>query len=386
MADIFISYSHKDQNYVRELAVYLKNEGLSVWVDDRIDHGDRWWQTIVANIRKCDAMIVVMTPESEETEWVEREYFFAAKIKKPLFPLLLKGDCFPFFLNQQYHELRDGSMPPKKFIASLRRLVGQKNKEKRKKEIDAFISGETNSTFNNSIGMKFILIPAGSFMMGSQLSLEEVVQKYGEESEWFEDGHPQHKVTISKPFYLQSTQVTQSQWERIMRDNPSGFKKGGDNCPVENVSWYDAQNFMKNLNEEEKTDKYRLPTEAEWEYACRAGTSTEFSFGEDADKIDDYAWYIANSEKKTHPVGQKKPNSWGIYDMNGNIWEWCQDWFGDYPSKSVVDPKGPDNGTFRVLRGASWIDEAGLIRSASRYWDVPDNRNNNLGFRVGRDF
>jgi hypothetical protein len=134
MSNIFISYSHEDQSYVQELVAYLKNEGLSVWVDDNIDHGDRWWQTIVANIRKCEAMIVVMTPESEKTDWVEREYLFADDIKKPLFPLLLKGNCFPFFINRQYHNVRGESMPPKKFVASLRRLTLQKNEEERKQK------------------------------------------------------------------------------------------------------------------------------------------------------------------------------------------------------------------------------------------------------------
>lgn len=124
--NIFISYSHKDQAYIIELIKYFENEGLTVWIDDRINHSDRWWRTIIANIRECSAMVVVMTPESEDTDWVEREYFYANKINKPLFPLLLKGECFPFFINQQYHDVRDGSMPPNKFIVSLKKLAEQR--------------------------------------------------------------------------------------------------------------------------------------------------------------------------------------------------------------------------------------------------------------------
>jgi formylglycine-generating enzyme required for sulfatase activity len=170
-----------------------------------------------------------------------------------------------------------------------------------------------------------------------------------------------------------------------MGNNPSVFKDCGDDCPVENVSWNDAQNFIKRLNEKEKTHKFRLPTEAEWEYACRAGTNTEFSYGDDVNKLDKYAWHYDNSERKTHPVGQKEPNLWGIYDMHGNVYEWCQDWYGDYASNSVVDPKGPDNEKGRVLRGGSWRSFARIIRSARRHWDRSDRRTSFIGFRVARD-
>jgi formylglycine-generating enzyme required for sulfatase activity len=368
MADIFISYSRKDQAYVRELTSFLENEGLSVWVDDRINHGDRWWRTIVANIRECAAMVVVMTPESEKTDWVEKEYLFAKKENKPLFPLLLEGDCFPFFVNQQYHDVRDGRLPPKKFIERLLRCE------------------TVLKTYTNSIGMEFVLIPAGSFMMGSKLSPDEIVQKYGREAKWWKDQHPQHKVTISNPFYLHSTQVTQGLWQEVMGGNPSKFKDCGDDCPVENVSWYDAQEFISKLNDKEGTDKYRLPTEAEWEYACRAGTTSEFSFGDDPTKLAEYAWYFDNSDKKTHPVRQKKTNPWGLYDMHGNVWEWCQDWHGDYSSNPVVDPQGPDKGGGRVLRGGSWFVSAGFIRSACRDWDYPVNPFYSYGFRIARGF
>ena len=240
-------------------------------------------------------------------------------------------------------------------------------------------------TITNSIGMKFVLIPAGNFTMGSQLSPEQVARRFGGEAEFFEDEHPPHPVEITKPFYLQTTEVSQGQWEKVMGNNPSRFKDCGDDCPVEQVSWDDAQEFISKLNQLEGTNKYRLPTEAEWEYACKAKTETAYSFGDESDKLGEYAWFTDNSGGQTHPGGKKKPNAWGLYDMHGNVWEWCQDWYGDYSSNSVADPKGPDKGENRVLRGGSWINGSWLLRSVSRNRNNPDGRGNFDGFRVAQD-
>jgi formylglycine-generating enzyme required for sulfatase activity len=391
MADVFISYSKKDNEYVGKLTAYLENEGLSVWVDDRIDYGDRWWLTIVTNIRKCAAMVVVMTPEGEKSDWVQKEYFYANNLGKPLIPLLLKDECFPFFVTHQYHDVRDGSMPPKKFIASLRRLARQKHEEelkqkekvderrhraKNKKKQKEELKRETIPKANaKSIGMEFVLIPAGSFIMGSPQSEKGRMRDEN-----------QHEVTISRPFYMQTTEVTQSQWEKVIGDNPSYFKNCGDDCPVDNVSWNDAQEFISMLNQIENTTKYRLPTEAEWEYACRAGTETAYSFNE-VNKLGEYAWYRGNSDNQPQPVMQKMPNPWGLYDMYGNVWEWCLDWYGDYPSKSVIDQKGLDKGEYRVLRGGSWNSPAKYLRSAFRGRSNPDYRfGRQGGFRIVQDY
>ena len=180
-------------------------------------------------------------------------------------------------------------------------------------------------------------------------------------------------------------EVTQEQYEAVMGTNPSMFK--GPENPVEQVSWNDAVEFCKKLST--KTGKMvRLPTEAQWEYACRAGSKTAFGYGDDADysNLGDYAWYTNNSESKTHPVGQKKPNAWGLYDMHGNVWEWCSDWHAEsYANAKTTDPQGPGSGTHRVVRGGGWCNDPQGCRSAFRFRLTPDRRDYNIGFRVAVD-
>ena len=193
-------------------------------------------------------------------------------------------------------------------------------------------------------------------------------------------------VVLDIGFYLQTTPVTQSQWEGVMGSNPSLSKWNVDK-PVENVSWKDAHRFINKLNENEGTDNYRLPTEAEWEYACRAGNTTDFFFGSDESKLGEYAWYNNNSEGKTHPVGQKKPNAWGLYDMHGNVWEWVEDdWHDNYGGAPTDgrpwkdEPRGAD----RVMRGGSWLNGAQDCRAAARLGDGPGYRGGRVGFRLAR--
>jgi len=221
----------------------------------------------------------------------------------------------------------------------------------------------------NSVGMKLKLIPAGEFMMGSP-----------ESDEWAQDDEKsKHRVRITKPFYLGVYEVTQAEYEKVMGENPGSFK-GGSN-PVEMVSWHDAVEFCKRLSAKEgKT--YRLPTEAEWEYACRAGTTTLYCTGDDPASLGEYAWCAENCDQKTHPVGEKKPNAWGLHDMHGNVLEWCADWYGRYASEEVSDPSGPETGSYRVDRGGSWFSGARYCRSADRGRVVPILRGENLGFRV----
>jgi len=217
------------------------------------------------------------------------------------------------------------------------------------------------------VKLEMVLIPAGEFKMGD------------------DNAKPVHKVRITKPFYLGKYEVTQEQWQAVMGDNPSSFK--GPKNPVVNGSWDDCQQFLVKLNAKVRTQggKFALPTEAQWEYACRAGSTTKYCFGDDEKQLGEYAWND-NSGRKTHPVGEKKPNAFGLYDMHGNVWEWCQDWYGEeyYANSPADDPTGPDSGNDRVLRGGSWVNGPYLTRSANRFRIAPYNRSNVVGFRVAR--
>jgi formylglycine-generating enzyme required for sulfatase activity len=221
------------------------------------------------------------------------------------------------------------------------------------------------------VTLKLVRIRPGKFMMGSP------------DSEQGHDGNegPQHEVAISKSFYMGVTEVTQAQYEAVMGTNPSKFN--GSANPVDTVSWDDCTSFCRKLSE--KTGKtVRLPTEAEWEYACRAGSKTPFSCGDAENALAEYAWFSGNSGKQTHPVGQKKPNAWGLYDMHGNVYEWCQDWFGAYAAGAVTDPARPSWGSGRVLRGGNCYSGP-ECRSAFRQGIDPGKRYFDFGFRVAMD-
>jgi formylglycine-generating enzyme required for sulfatase activity len=231
--------------------------------------------------------------------------------------------------------------------------------------------------FSPILNAMFVLIPDGTFIMGSPK--QELDRDRDEKL---------HNVTISKPFYLQTTAVTQAQWQKVMKNNPSDFKNRGSNDnPVEQVSWDDVQEFIRILNRMEGTDKYRLPTEAQWEYAARAGTTTRFYTGNLEADLSWAGWYERNNGRRLiHPVGQKIANLWGLYDMHGNVWEWCQDWYGYYSDKNEIDPKGPSSGSKRVNRGGSWGNTAAQCRSAKRGKLESDRSSNVIGFRLLRTF
>ncbi len=232
-------------------------------------------------------------------------------------------------------------------------------------------------TIENSIGMKFVLIPAGTFTMGSPA---------GEKDRDVDE--TQHQVTLTRSFYMGRTEVTQGQWKKVMGTEPwkgESFVQEGDDYPAVEISWNDAVEFCKKLSAMENR-VYRLPTEAEWEYACRGGTKTAFSFGDDEGELSKYAWFDGNAwdvdEKYAHQVGQKLPNAFGLHDMHGNVWEWCSDWYAEYPSGRLTNPRGPDTGSSRVLRGGSWNDVPHVVRCAYRKNLTPGYRFINVGFRL----
>lgn len=239
----------------------------------------------------------------------------------------------------------------------------------------------------SGITFEMVYIAPGTFMMGSP------ADEAGRE-----DSEKQHEVTLTRDYYLGKYVVTQELWEAVTGANPSKWK--GTNLPVERVSWADAMAFCKKLTEMERTAgslpekwKYTLPTEAQWEFACRADTATALNSGKNLDCTDkdcrgessnlaEVAWYDKNSDRKTHPVGLKKSNNYGLYDMHGNVWEWCFDWYADYPDDPVIDPLGPDKGTAHVRRGGSWGYYAKGCRSAARASYSPNYRLESLSFRL----
>jgi formylglycine-generating enzyme required for sulfatase activity len=242
--------------------------------------------------------------------------------------------------------------------------------------------------------MKLVLIPAGEFLMGSPDSDKDAKP----------DEKPQHRVRITRPFYLGIHEVTQGQYRAVTSEAPSHFK-GSKDLPVETVSWLNAINYCNALSRKEgltpfyrvqgetvevpdwNEPGYRLPTEAEWEYACRAGSTTRYSFGEHVAGLRAFAWYEGNVGGRTHPVGHKSPNAWGLYDMHGNVWEWCWDGYeADYYKKpsSAADPLGPSQATSQVFRGGSWYVNSRFARSAFREGSAPVYRDFSLGFRLAR--
>lgn len=226
-----------------------------------------------------------------------------------------------------------------------------------------------------------VFIPAGTFLMGSPTNEVDRLDNEG----------PLTTVTISRGFFIGKHEVTQAEYAALVGSNPSTFTSSPQ-LPVENVDWYEATAYCALLTQRERAAGriadscvYRLPTEAEWEYACRAGTTTRFSYGEDPGyaSLSGYAWFDADSGGTTHPVGVKLPNPRGLLDMHGNVWEWCQDWWSaSLPGGTVVDPQGPSTGSYRVFRGGSWFGGARTCRSASRGSFNPNSGGFSIGFRV----
>ena len=252
-------------------------------------------------------------------------------------------------------------------------------------------------------GTRLIFVPPGEFMMGRRRSPKETVAEYGGEEEWYKREHRRHKVVLSRPFYLGKYPVTVGEFRQFVGEKNyrteaetgdgahvwtgkewekkreahwrnTGFEQASTN-PVVCVSWNDVQAYCR-------WSGGQLPTEAQWEYACKAGSDDVYGFGDSRSELGEYAWFHGNSGDRTHPVGEKKPNAWGLYDTHGNVWEWCEDWYGDHQDREVVDPTGPEEGSYRVYRGGSWDSGAVFCRSAYRFRYSPDSRYNSLGCRL----
>ena len=223
--------------------------------------------------------------------------------------------------------------------------------------------------YTNELGMAFVLLPPGELFQGRPSG--DLGRETGE--------GPQRQVRITRAFQIGVHQVTQEQYAEVMGENPSRF--GGAQNPVERVPWNDAVEFCSRLPKEDGRT-YSLPTEAQWEYACRAGSTTAYCYGDDPGQLGEYAWYSGNAGEQTHEVGLKLPNAWGLHDVHGNVWEWCLDWYANYELGLNEDPQGPADGALRVVRGGSWFDYPMPLTSPSRGRNAPSNRCDDHGFRV----
>jgi formylglycine-generating enzyme required for sulfatase activity len=445
--DVFVSYSSSDKPVADAVCATLERKGHRCWVAPRdILPGTEWSEGIIDAISECRVFLLIFSAKSNHSQQVKREVTFAVSEGKPILPLRVEDA--PLSKHMKYcigtpHWL-DAMTPPLErhldYLADtvgllLQRTAGVRKRPDAEQEpatattvatdgarpttaqaspqpkkdgsehvdrppaTEAVPSvsphtvhvsapatvhvapvgnqdnrpGSSLEVITNSIGMRLVLVPAGEFLMGSP------------DSDDMANGNiekPQHRVRLTQPFYLGVYPVTQEEYERVVGTNPSHFQ-GDLRRPVEQVSWDDAVAFCQELSALEGVE-YRLPTEAEWEYTCRAGSTTRWCFGDSEAGLGDHAWYFGNSGGATHTVGEKKPNAWGLHDMHGNIWEWCADFVSKYGEAPSTDPQGPRTGSNRVYRGGGWDCGGGYCRSADRFGDAPSCRSINLGFRVAR--
>jgi formylglycine-generating enzyme required for sulfatase activity len=381
---IFISYAREDQTYARALADHLRQRGFDVWMDDRIDFGDRWWQTIVAALQASAAFVVVMAPESETSEWVHREVLLALRERKPIFPLLLRGRGFSILVDRQYADVTGGRMPPDDFCDRLREVVPlhaptqppeppppQPVPPKKK---SAALPRE------HPFEPEMILIPAGDFLMGSDPAKDKDAR---------DNEHPQHTLPLPD-YYIARTPITNAQYAAFVNamnhKQPKHWKRGApptgkENPPVVYVSWYDAVAYCDWLAQ--LTGKpYRLPSEPEWEKAARGTDGRIYPWGDEWDP------QLCNTKESgigdTTPVGAypQGDSPYGLLDMAGNVWEWTRTLHRDYPYDPRDGREDLEAAALRVVRGGSFHHSRESARCAVRDWDFPGSVWNSFGFRV----
>ena len=390
--DIFISHSTKDEKTIEDLCHYLEERNLHCFVAYRdVPKGKDWGEFIVNAIEDCKVFVYVHTQASNKSKETTRELNIAfeaeclvilfrienieyIKAKKYRLTNINWLDAFPGNPEDYFGELFEKIKPyfhdriqeGDEIEPQCRKTELKENELEEQQREDR----EEDPIFTlKGVEFKMLRVQGGTFQMGG-------TSEQGSDAD--DNEYPVHSVTLSD-YYIGQTQVTQELWEVVMGSNPSYFE-GDNQCPVENVSWNDCQEFIKKLNR--LTGKnFRLPTEAEWEYAARGGNKSKgykYSGSNDADAV---AWYDKNIGGKTYPVATKQANELGLYDMSGNVWECCQDCYGDYTSHSQSNPKGANTGSSRVLRGGSWNIDAWCVRVSDRGYDAPDTRYDGSGLR-----
>ena len=415
--DIFISYSRKDKDKILNLLSALEAYKIKYWLDtSEIDYSDTFPDRIANAIDNADSVLFICTENSLNSAYCKKELNYARINDKKICAVFLDGivprqgwfaleysnvNCVNYTDKSQVdklmQELEDAYQPEAAEArrqeleaakeAAIQRVreeferkmqqaaeaAARKERERLEKEKEE--RKETVLTFTvKGVSFKMIKVEGGTFTMGA--TAEQGKDAYDNE-------RPAHQVTLTD-YYIGQTQVTQALWKAVMGDNPSKFT--GDNLPVEQVSWKDCQIFIEKLNsmlsKELGGKRFALPTEAQWEYAARGGNQSKGYTYAGSKEIDDVAWCIHNSGKQTHPVAQKRPNELGLYDMSGNVWEWCQDWYGNYSSNAQTNPQGPARGTNRVFRGGSWRYFTEYCRVSYRWGYKPGDRIYFLGLRL----
>jgi formylglycine-generating enzyme required for sulfatase activity len=379
MSDIFLSYAREDEERVKPIVEHLEAQGWSVFWDQHIPPGKTFRQHIKENLDAARCVVVVWSQHSIDSHWVLEEAETGRK-RTILVPLRIDQVEPPFgFGSIQAADLtswnHDAShLQFRMCVGAISTVVPQPDLAKEPSPKISVTSVEP-PVFKPQLPENFVLIKGETFIMGSPKG------EYGREP-----NETLHEVKLSD-FAMCRYAVTQEEWRMVTGSNPSKFK--GDNLPVERVSWDDCQDFIKRLNQ--KTGQiYRLSTEAEWEYACRAGTTTPFNTGENL--TTDQANYDGNEPYRNYPKGEYRqktvpvdhfvPNGYGLYNMHGNVWEWCSDLYGGYGMGTVENPSGPTTGSYRVFRGGGLADDARVCRSARRGYSFLGTRSGGVGFRL----
>lgn len=384
--DIFISYSRRDKEVVLPFVDEIDEVvGQNCWIDlNGIESGVEFEEVIMKAIDSCKVVLFMLSDSSLGSDWTKREVYYAESEGKRIVPVLIDGEglrgWFKFhFGNIDFIDIRSAEQKEK----LLRNLSAWLGVEEKANIIKSYHNSITHrEDYPQQIHQlidNMVLVEGGTFLMGIP---EEHDKKIGGFYEPYKESLPRHQVTV-EPFYIGKYPVTQAEWECIMGYNPSKFKDSKGLFPVNGVEWEDCQKFIKKLNNL-TNENFRLPTEAEWEFAARGGNLSHAYLYAGSNDIDAVAWHQRNSNNTTHEVGLKLPNELGLYDMSGNVEEWCNDWYNNYPNTPVYNPQGPPSGqTGHVLRGGGWI---GGEFECSVYHRFPiglrDRDTENWGFRL----
>ena len=390
---IFISYKRTDKEVVFKIKDKVENAtGEKCWIDlDGIESDAMFKSVIIKAINECEVFLFMYSQKHSEitdfdNDWTIKELNFASKKKKRVVFVNIDGSelsdifLFDYDITQQIDGRSSESV--ERLCSDLKKWLNITNTTSSRDQqthqpspsYRESIPEEKDLTFNvKGVSFKMVKVDGGTFTMGA--TAEQGKDAHDKE-------RPVHQVTLTD-YYIGQTQVTQALWKAVMGDNPSYYK--GDNLPVEKVSWYDCQTFIKKLNgllsDQLGGMRFALPTEAQWEFAARGGNKSKGYKYAGSNNIDDVAWYDLawwgnSGDMTTHPVAQKRPNELGLYDMSGNVYEWCQDWYNDYSSNAQTNPQGPTDGKKRVCRGGSWYICDDYCRVSNRSYSTPDYPDN----------